>query len=152
VVEGPEPGLSSSYAGAGPLEQARALAEAARALIHVVGRLGMQRYQAGVEQEQELLAGLADMLIELYAMDSALARAERHPSDVRRDLAVAWAHASFERVEAHARGLLAAMGEDDEIRTALALLHGLAARQPINRVALGRRIASRLLEGGGYAL
>jgi alkylation response protein AidB-like acyl-CoA dehydrogenase len=139
------------FDGATPLAQEKWLVEAARKIALMVAGLGLQKYQEAVEQEQEFLAGVADLLIDLYAMDSALLRAEKHPSEARADLAMAFAHDAFSRIEGTARTLLASLDEGDALRTQLAILRKLTRRDPIDSIRLKRRIARRLLEAGGYA-
>ncbi len=135
-----------------PLEQEKWLVEAGRKIALMVAGLGVQKYQAALEGEQEFLAGVADMLIDLFAMESAVLRAEKYPSDARRDLAVAFSHDAFGRMEDVARTLLAAIDEGDTLRTSLTMLRKLTRREAVNSVALKRRIAQRLLAAGGYAL
>lgn len=144
--------LTPPLPGGAPLEQEKWLVEAARKIALMVAGLGVQKHRMAVEQEQEFLAGVADMLIGIFAMESALLRAEKHPSGARRDLAVAYAHDAFSRIEETARTLLAALDEGDTLRTQLAILRKLARRDPINSIALKRRIAQRVLAAGGYTV
>ena len=53
-------------------------------------------------------------------------------------------------MEAHARQSLAATSEGDELRGQLGLVRRLLRWQPLNTVALRRRIAKRLCELGNY--
>ena len=140
-----------SFDGGQPLQQERWLVDAARKIALLIAGLGVQKYQMAIEQEQELLAGVADILIDLYAMESALLRAEKHPSSERQDLALAFTHDAFSRIEQNARVLLASLNEGDTLRTQLALLRKLARREPLNTIALKRRIAQRVIEAGGLA-
>jgi alkylation response protein AidB-like acyl-CoA dehydrogenase len=139
------------FDGTTPLEQEHWLHEAARKIALMVAGLGVQKYQMVMEQEQELLAGIADMLIDIYAMQSVLLRTEKHTSDLRRDLASVVCHNAFGRVEATARMLLASLSEGDTLRAQLAILRKLARREPIDTIHLKRRIARAMLEAGGYA-
>ena len=135
-----------------PAADERWLVEATRKIALMVAGLAAQKHGTALESEQELLAGVADMLMELYAMESALLRSEKHPSEARRDLATAFVHEAFDRVEGTARRLLAALDEGDALRTQLAVLRKLTRREPINLVALKRRIAGRVIEARGYAV
>jgi hypothetical protein len=126
------------------------LVEATRKIALMVAGLAAQKHGTALESEQELLAGVSDMLMDLYAMESALLRAEKHPSEARRDLATAFVHDAFDRVEDTARRLLAALEEGDALRTQLAVLRKLTRREPINVLGLKRRIAARVIEARGY--
>jgi hypothetical protein len=135
-----------------PVADERWLIEATRKIALMVAGLAAQKHGTALEDEQELLAGVADMLMDLYAMESAQLRAEKHPSEARRDLARAFVHEAFDRVEGTARRLLAALDEGDGLRTQLAVLRKLTRRDPINLVGLKRRIAARVIEARGYAV
>jgi alkylation response protein AidB-like acyl-CoA dehydrogenase len=138
------------FDGTPDFEQARWLVQAARKITLMVMGLGFEKYQPAVEGEQEFLAGVADLLIDLYAMESALLRAEKHPSESRQDLAVALAHDAFDRIEHTSRVLLASLAGGDDLRTHLALARALSERDPIDSIHLKRRIARRVLDAGGY--
>ncbi|MFO7171341.1 MAG: acyl-CoA dehydrogenase family protein [Bacillota bacterium] len=147
------------FEGAEPLEQEKWLVEAAKKITLMVAGLGVQKYQQQVEREQEFLAGVADLIIETFAMESSLLRAlkalDREGAEAaaaKVDLATFYLHDAFARVEQIARNLLASLSEGEELRTQLAILRKLGRRDPINRVALGRRIAQRVLAAGGYAV
>jgi alkylation response protein AidB-like acyl-CoA dehydrogenase len=132
------------------LEQEVWLVEAARKIGLMVAGLGVQKYGLAVEGEEEFLAGVADILIDIFAMESALLRAQKYPSDLRRDLAIAYTHDAFGRIETTARTLLASLDEGDTLRTQLAILRKLTRRDPVDTVHLKRRIAARVLEAQGY--
>jgi len=53
-------------------------------------------------------------------------------------------------LEAAGRQALAACAEGDELRTSLALLRRFTKCEPVNTIALRRRIAGRLLEAERY--
>jgi alkylation response protein AidB-like acyl-CoA dehydrogenase len=138
------------FEGSAEPEQEEWLVEAARKMGLMVAGLGVQKYGLGVESEQEFLAGIADMLIDTYAMESAVLRARKHPSDMRRDLAVAYVHDASTRIVTTARTLLASLDEGDTLRTQLAILRKLTRRDPVDTIHLKRRIAARVLEAQGY--
>jgi hypothetical protein len=141
-----------AFEGAAPLEQERWLVEAGRKIALLVAALGVQKYQLAIEGEQELLAGVADILIDLYAAESALLRATKHPSEARQDLAVVFAHEAFSRIEETARVLLASLEEGDALRAQLAILRRLTRRDPVDTIARRRAIAHRVIEAGGYTV
>ncbi len=57
---------------------------------------------------------------------------------------------TMENIQASAKTVLAACSQGDALRTNLATLRGLTEYQPVDSVALRRRIAGRLLEAGRY--
>jgi alkylation response protein AidB-like acyl-CoA dehydrogenase len=140
-----------SFGGCAPMAQERWLVEAARKIGLMLAGLGAQKYGQTVDREQEFLGGVADLLIDVYAMESAVLRAVKHPSQARLDLATALVHDAFNRVEQTARVLLASLEEGDALRRNLALLVKLTQRDLVNSVTLKRRIARRAVDGGGNA-
>jgi hypothetical protein len=56
------------------------------------------------------------------------------------------------RIEMLARPILAACSEGDALRTNIAILRRFAKYEPVDTIALRRRIAERLLSAGRYVL
>ncbi|MGH2348486.1 MAG: acyl-CoA dehydrogenase family protein [bacterium] len=144
--------------GGGPLaDEAHAVAMVKKAALLVAG-VAVQKYMETIENEQEVLAGLADLVIEVFAMESALLRARRA---VERDGADAaalkiamvrcYVNDALGRVDASAKTVLAAAEEGDVLRTQLAGLRRFLRYTPVNTVALKRQIADRLVAQGRYA-
>ena len=125
-------------------------------VVLLVAGTAMQRYGTKLEQEQEVLSYLADTLIDTYAAESAVLRAQ---DAAARKLANAEAHADAARIttneaagriELAARSCLAAMAEGDTLRTQLAALRRLMKVTPVNTVAMRRRLADATAAKGGY--
>jgi hypothetical protein len=125
----------------------------------MVAGSALMKYQQAISKEQELLAFAADMLIELYAMDSIVKRTEKaiaanglEKEQQKLDLTTVYVHEAFDRVEAWAKEALAAMEEGDDLRLRLSILKKLTRRTPVNTVHLKRAIADRVIEANGYAI
>ena len=131
------------------------LANLKRAALMVAG-LGVQKYLMRAEEEQEFLLAVADLVILTYAWESTLLRtrqmAERGgPAvDVAVDLTLLFGDWAAEAAEATARRALAGMEQGDALQAQLGLVRRLFRRTPANTVEVGRRIAQRVLEAGGY--
>lgn len=142
-----------------PLAAEKHLIEMTRKIILMVAGSALMKYQQAISKEQELLAFAADMLIELYAMDSVVKRTEKaiaknglEKDQQKLDLTTVYVQEAFDRVEAWAKDALAAMEEGDDLRLRLSILKKLTRRTPINTVQLKRQIADRVIEANGYAL
>jgi len=137
-----------------PLAQERFMVDRARKLFLMLAGLGVQKFQAALEKEQELLMGVADIAIEIYAMESAVLRALKAVEAGRPGLKVAMARVycqeAFERIATIARTLLPAVEEGDMLRTQLSMVKRLTRYTPTNVVALKRQIAEQVIEKGGY--
>jgi butyryl-CoA dehydrogenase len=134
-------------APAAPPDGDRALLDAARKLTLFAAGIALQRYTTGLAEEQEIVGALADAIIEVYAIESAILRAEKTGS--RRAIAMTrfYAERAFSVVEASAKKVVAASSEGDAFRTHLAILRRLARREPANTVALSREIVAAMLAG-----
>jgi Rad3-related DNA helicase len=118
----------------------------------------MQTYGEKLNDEQEVLSFAADILIDVYAGESAVLRAQAAVDAALPDADLHIAAARIvvndgaQRVEAAARNALAAMAEGDTLRTLLAALRRILKVTPINTVALRRRLADAVTARGGYML
>ncbi len=142
-----------------PLAAEKHLIDMTRKIILMVAGSALMKYQQAISKEQELLAFAADMLIELYAMDSIVKRTEKaiaanglESEQQKLDLTTVYVQEAFDRIEGWAKEALAAMEEGDDLRLRLSILKKLTRRTPVNTVHLKRTIADRVLEADGYAL
>ncbi|WP_188065986.1 acyl-CoA dehydrogenase family protein [Brevibacillus brevis] len=142
-----------------PLAMEKHLINITRKIILMVAGSAMMKYQQEMSKEQELLAFAADMLIELYAMDSIVKRTEKamaangiEAEQQKLEMTAVYVHEAFDRIEGWAKEALAAMEEGDELRLRLSILKKLTRRTPINTVALKRSIADRVIEAGAYVV
>ncbi|OUM85761.1 MAG: acyl-CoA dehydrogenase [Bacillus thermozeamaize] len=141
----------------GLLGAEKTLIDAAKKITLMVAGLGVQKYQTKLEQEQELLANVADMIIAIYTMESAylrtlkaIARDGEAAHQNKIDMTRVYVHEAFEQVERLARESLAAISEGDQLLTQLSILKKLARRNPANTIALKRAIAQRVIEAEKY--
>ena len=116
----------------------------------------MQKYGTKLDQEQEVLSYLADILIDTYAAESAVLRAQDAAArkvsnaDAHADAARVATNEAAGRIELAARSCLAAMAEGDTLRTQLAALRRLMKVTPVNTVIMRRRLADATVAKGGY--
>jgi len=137
------------------IDEARACATFKKVVLLVAGT-AMQRYGTKLEQEQEVLSYLADILIDTYAAESAVLRAQDAAArkvsnaDAHADAARITTNEAAGRIELAARSCLAAMAEGDTLRTQLAALRRLMKVTPVNTVAMRRRLADATAAKGAY--
>src|SRR4051812_27284688 len=115
-------------------------------------------YGDRLKDEQEVLAQIADVIIEAYATESAIARAEKmaNAGDGRAalaaDIAAVYTNDASDRVAAASRQVvasLAARGADSALADGV---KRLAAYAGIDAIAARRRIADAVIEAGKYPL
>jgi alkylation response protein AidB-like acyl-CoA dehydrogenase len=138
-------------------DETRTIAAFKKVALMVLGT-AMQTYGEKLTDQQEVLGYAADILIDTYASESSVLRAQSATgADPRRsDLHVAAArvfvHDAGLRIEAAARSALSAMAEGDTLRTLLAALRRILKVTPVNTVALRRTLADAALAEGKYVV
>ena len=136
-------------------DEARACGVFKKVVLMVAGT-AMQRYGTKLEQEQEVLSYLADILIDTYAAESSVLRAQDAAArkvanvEAHADAARITTNEAAGRIELAARSCLAAMAEGDTLRTQLAALRRLMKVTPVNTVSMRRRLADATAAKGGY--
>ena len=136
----------------GPLAAERAAVAATRTATLLLSGAAAQRYGPRLEDEQELLAGLADLTIDLFTMESVVERAASADGTLHTDLATVIVADRAASVEQRAKSLAARVAEGDEARTLVAGIRRLMRGDPIDRIALSRRIAGAVTERSGYPI
>jgi alkylation response protein AidB-like acyl-CoA dehydrogenase len=104
-----------------------------------------QRFGGAIEEQQEIAAALADVLMYSFARESAELRARQTGSEAQRDLALVFSEFAALAMQAPARLVLAACGAEDTRGL-------LAPPPPADTMAARRRIARRLLDAGKYTV
>jgi len=110
----------------------------------------MQTYGTKLADEQEVLTRAADVIMDVFAAESAVIRAGIAGGPLHEAAACVFVNDAAGRVELAARDGLAAMAEGDTLRTLLAALKRLMKVTPVNTVALRRRIADAVAERRVY--
>ncbi|MGA8940660.1 MAG: acyl-CoA dehydrogenase family protein [Acidobacteriaceae bacterium] len=146
------PGVRTNYEG--PLADERALLASAKKLGLFCAGAASQRFGMDLADQQEVMGALADVLIEVLALESAILRTEKMAG--RNELAIKmtkyYAARSFRVVETAAERVIAAVAEGDMLRTQMAIFRRLSKHEPVNTVTLGREIAAVMVEAGRYTL
>jgi alkylation response protein AidB-like acyl-CoA dehydrogenase len=137
----------------GPLAAEHHRLAAAKKLALFAAGAASQKYMQALADQQEVMGALADCIMEVYAMESCLLRAEKlgtNPQAIA--ITQFYLSKSLERVELAARKIIAAVADGDMLRTQMAILRRLAKHDPVNTIALSRQIALHVLAAGRYAL
>ena len=137
----------------GPLGmESAAVTQAKKALLFTAGS-AIQTFGETIKDAQEVLMHLSNMVMEIYAMDTALCRVSRQAGTEIQTLALqTLINDAIARVEWAAKQALAAVAEGDALRMQLSALRRLLRWTPINTVRARQRIAEYLIEHERYAL
>jgi alkylation response protein AidB-like acyl-CoA dehydrogenase len=137
-------------------EEERSVANAKKICLLAAG-VAAERYREKLADHQEIVAALADIVMETYAMESVLRRAQKSAAARGAESAAATVAAAraflydaADRIEKRARTALAATSEGDMLRVHLTALKRFAKREAVNTVALRRRVAEAVLAGDRY--
>jgi alkylation response protein AidB-like acyl-CoA dehydrogenase len=138
--------------------EARMVAGAKKVALMCLGTAA-QKFGQGLEEQQEVLGHFADVAMTIYALESAVLRAQKRAAAQGDDKARlqeaavrCFAQDAMDQVETTARRLLAAVEEGDMLRTYLAALKRFTRREAVNTVELRRQVAAAAIEAEGYPL
>ena len=148
------PSLEESVSG--PLaEEERSVAQAKKIFLLAAGT-AVQKFRERLAEHQEIVAALSNVVMDVYAMESTLRRAQKafaargEAASVMCDAARAFIYDAMDRVEKEARTALAATADGDTLVTQLAVLRRFAKHAPIDTIALRRRVAGAVLAQDRY--
>lgn len=143
----------------GILEKERKMVGNAKKMALLAAGAATQKYMDKLANEQEVVALIADMIIEIFAMESALLRTLKkiqkqgeENSRVHTAATEVYINDSFPRVDLMARQIFAAISEGEELRTQLMGVKKFARFTPINTIVLRRAIADSIISAGRYDL
>ncbi len=136
------------------------LASAKKLTLFAAGA-ATQKYANKLADEQEVMAALADMILEVFTMESAVLRAEKMTrtnaaapasGSLAGTLARLYAAKAMNTVELAARKVVATVAEGDALRTQMVILRRLAKHDPTDTISLGRDAAQAMVKAGKYAI
>jgi hypothetical protein len=145
--------LSGPSASDGGDEEMRLVRNARKIALLAMG-LAYQKYLLELEKQQEILMNLADIIMEIFAMESSLLRSRKlsaaGKTGIAADMTSVFLRDALSRIEISARAVLAACSDGDTLRTNMAVLRRFAKYDPVDAIALRRRIAGWLLDAERY--
>ncbi|OAT80758.1 acyl-CoA dehydrogenase family protein [Desulfotomaculum copahuensis] len=141
-----------------PLAEERTMLAMAKKLFLLVGGQAVEKYMDKLAREEEIIGILADLAIQIYAMESAVLRAlkawEAGPAgaQMKLDLARAFVFDHYPQLEKWAKEAICFLFDGDMLRTQLSIVKRLCKHQPADLIGLRRQIAARLLEAEKYVV
>ena len=141
----------------GKLTLQKEMVEMSKKIALLVAGAAVQKYMMKLAEEQEILSSISDIVIEVFAMESALLRAMKsmekfgdEKSQIQKTMVQVYVNDAFNRLEGFAKQAFAAIAEGDTLRTQLSALKNLTRFTPVNTVALRREIADAVIKVGRY--
>jgi alkylation response protein AidB-like acyl-CoA dehydrogenase len=143
----------------GSLAEERKLVAGAKKMSLFAAGVASQKYMQAIQDQQEIMGAIADMVIETYAMESAVLRAQKllaRNGETATDLPVAMTRVylagAMDKIESAAKNVVAAASEGDMLRSQIAIVRRLGKHEPFNTIGLRQKIAQRMIEAGKYVL
>jgi hypothetical protein len=136
-------------------EEEKSLDQAKKIFLMASGA-AMQKFRDKLAEEQEIMASLANIVMDVYGMESCLRRAQKASAakssiaNLLGDATRAFTYDAMDRVEKDARNALAACADGDMLTTQLAVLRRFAKHAPVNTIAIRRRVADAVLTQDRY--
>jgi alkylation response protein AidB-like acyl-CoA dehydrogenase len=149
--------MMPSEQGEEPLSQEKYLTGNAKKIGLLAIGLAVQKFGKELEKEQEILANLADIVSNAYAMESVVLRTEKavtkggiEKNKQKLLYTQIFCQDAFNKVEQDAKETLLAIEEGDSLRLLLSSLRKLTRYTPINVIGKKRKAADRLIEAEKY--
>jgi butyryl-CoA dehydrogenase len=130
--------------------------EATRKVALFAAGVASQRYMMGLQDQQEIMADLADIIAQVYALESALLRArklataKKPAAKVAAEMTALLAEETIALADQAAKRVLAACADGDMLRTQLAILRRLVKSTPADTVVLSRSVAQACVMADKY--
>ncbi|MGD0346035.1 MAG: acyl-CoA dehydrogenase family protein [Terracidiphilus sp.] len=152
------PSFDSAASSGEPLTREAEILSKTRKMALFAAGVASQRFLTGLEEQQEIVADLADMISHVFALESALLRARklatagRNTAEAAAAMTGLLADETMALAEQASRRVLAACGQGDALMTQLAILRRLARFTPADAVALSRTVTRHALQLERYPI
>ncbi|MED1563248.1 acyl-CoA dehydrogenase family protein [Alkalihalobacillus alcalophilus] len=147
--------LMPKQIGSEPLEREEAIVENSKKLFLMIAGTAAQKYAEKLQDEQEMLANVADIVIEVFQMESAVARTKKEIERVGEEKArkyilmtELYCHEALKKIDNLAKETISNVESGDTLRTMLSIVRKLTKADPINAIQTKREIAKFLIEEG----
>ena len=151
VLSGPSVTKSAEE---GPFAEEKRLVRNAKKIALLLMGVAYQKFLNDLEKQQEVLAGITDVTMDIFAMESSLLRTQKllghAKGEQAADMCAVLLRDAMAHIETTARTVVAACSEGDALRANLAVLRRFAKYEPVNAIGLRHGIARRLLEAERY--
>ncbi len=141
------------------LENERRMVSMTKKIGLIAAGAATQKYMEKLADQQEIVALIADIVIQVFAMESVLLRTlkkmqkdGKEKSKIHIAATRVYINDVFPKTDLMARQIFAAISEGEELKTQLMALKKLARYTPINCIDLRREIADSVIPTASYHL
>jgi alkylation response protein AidB-like acyl-CoA dehydrogenase len=132
------------------------IANLKKAILMVAGA-ALQKFTTAIENEQEILMGVSDMMIEVYVAESTLARVDKliardsqDKHQVAYECALVYLHEAVEKIHYSGKEVIMGFAKGDELTVLLMGLKRFTKIAPKNLIESRRLIAQAAIAKNGY--
>jgi alkylation response protein AidB-like acyl-CoA dehydrogenase len=140
-----------------PLALQEHMVRMSKKIALMVAGVAAQKYGANLAKEQEVLTKIADIVIEIFAMESGLLRTQKiianngeEKAKYQIEAVKVYVDEMIPQIELWAKQAVAHVEEGDMLRTQFAGIKKLARYQPIDAISLKQSIAKRIIDLEAY--
>jgi hypothetical protein len=140
-----------------PLAVQEHMVEMCKKVAIMVTGAAVNKFQMELTNQQEVTMRIADIIIETFAMESGLLRAQKliagqgdQAAKYHIAMTKSFVDEAVGKIENWAKAALAHIEEGDALTGQIAALRRFLRYTPIDNIALKRTIADRVIETGGY--
>jgi alkylation response protein AidB-like acyl-CoA dehydrogenase len=134
----------------------KAIQNAKKAILGIAGS-AVQKLMQKLKDEQEILMNVTDMMIEVFACESAYLRTIKL-SEIKNetelqpyiDMTKVYVSDALERINIYGKHAIAAFAEGDDLKMLMLGLKRFTKHEPVNTKQLRRNIADKLIEADKY--
>ena len=131
--------------------------ELAKRIVAYVANIAIQKHMSELEERQDILGALADMLIDVYLMDSVVQRTAqnipgfgREKTAIQREMTTLLVADAYDRVVQGGLRLAAGIAAEDELQVIVSNIERFHVVRPLNTFAATEKVAAAVLEARGY--
>ncbi len=130
---------------------------ACKKILLISAGSAVNKFLDSLAEEQEVLAMMADIIIEIFAVESGLVRAQKYAAAKGEKKAAhhiaavkIYTNDMIPKVVHWAKQIIAAAAEGDDLSSRFAAVDRLSTYQPVDTIELRRLIAEKVLKGKKY--
>jgi len=150
-------GPSFEEPSTGPFAEEERTLDQAKKIFLLAAGTAVQKFREKLGEQQEIVAALSNIVMDIYAIESSLRRAQKSAASgndstapLQADAARAFLYDAIDRIEKQARTALVATEEGDTLLTQLAVLRRFSKHAPLDTAAIRRRLAATVLAQDRY--
>jgi len=133
-----------------------AIRKAKKAALMVAGA-AVQKFMQKLSEEQEIIMNITDMVIQIYAAESAILRTLKFADKFGEDAAKyfvamtkVYVSEALENINIYGKQAVSAFADGDELKILLLGLKRFTKFDPVNVIKLRREVANKMLEENKY--